>query len=85
MARNSKTYISINSHVIRSNAKHGQNKPPIRIAKSRNDRAPVYAHSISIDGPSNLVYNPHNKLLNCGARLVLETEHVVTIKKETRL
>jgi len=71
------TYISINSHIIRKNVKDGENAPPIRIAKSKHDKSPIYAHEVSIDGPSKLLYDPDKKILNCGARLVLETEYVV--------
>lgn len=65
-------YVSINAHVIRANAKHGTNDPPIRIARSRNDRAPRYAREIEILGPCRLVYSPAAPVLKCGARLVLE-------------
>ena len=72
-------YISINGHVIRANARHGTDDPPIRVAGSRNDRKPRYAREIEIDGPSRLIYNPAKPILNCGARLVIETERPVRI------
>ncbi len=75
-----KTFISINSHIIRGNASKGRNDPPIRIAKSKHDKSPVYAHEVFIDGPSRLLYDPNKKILNCGARLVLETESNVERK-----
>ena len=65
-------YVSINSHTIRSNAKHGLNAPPIRVASSRNDPKPRYAKEIKINGPSRLVYSPEGAILKCGARLVIE-------------
>jgi len=67
-------YISINGHLIRSNAKNGTSKPPIRIAKTRSDRKPLYASEVEITGPCRLIYKPHNTLLHCGARLVLEVK-----------
>jgi hypothetical protein len=73
-------YISINGHVIRSNAKHGTGLPPIRIASSKHDRYPRYANEITIDGPSRLIYSPEKSILNCGARLVIEAEAVTIIK-----
>ncbi len=72
------TYVSINGHVIRANAKTGADDPPIRIAVRKNDRAPRYAHEIAIEGPSTLIYNG-KCILNCGARLVIETAANVRI------
>lgn len=69
-------YVSINSHVIRSNAKNGTNAPPIRIAKNKSDPSPVYAREIEIDGPSRLIYNSKNPIMKCGARLVLEASNI---------
>lgn len=64
-------YVSINGHVIRKNSKHGTKEPPIRIAKSLSDKKPTYASSVEITGPSRLIYDPDQKILACGARLVL--------------
>jgi hypothetical protein len=72
-------YVSINGHVIRANAKSGADDPPIRVAKSRNDRKPRYAKEIEIPGPSRLLYSPSKSILNCGARLVIETAADVRI------
>ena len=71
-------YVSINGHTIRS--KHGTDSPPIRIANGKNDRNPIYAREIAFDGPSRLVYSPACAILNCGARLVFETEDVKIIR-----
>lgn len=68
-----KAYISINSHVIRANAKRGTDDPPIRIARGKSGK-PSYAREIRIMGPSRLIYNASNPLLKCGARMVLEAE-----------
>ena len=64
-------YISINSHTIRRNAQTGSNDPPIRIARSQSDKKPVYASSVTITGPSRLLYSPDAPIMGCGARLVL--------------
>lgn len=69
-----KEYISINSNVIRGNAKHGTVDPPIRIARGHNDKHPRYANEVNILGPSKLIYSPTCEIMSCGARLVLETE-----------
>lgn len=66
-------YVSINGHVIRSNAKRGTDEPPIRIARSKHDKKPRYAREITIKGSSRLIYSPAKPILGCGARLVIET------------
>lgn len=82
MAKSKYQYVSINGHIIRKNAKHGTNIAPIRIAKSRSDKKPQYAHEITITGASRLLYSPDKPILSCGARLVIEasmgTVQVVT-------
>lgn len=65
-------YVSINAHTIRRNAVLGMNDPPIRIARTRSDPAPRYAHRVRIDGPSELIYSQGKPILKCGARLVLQ-------------
>jgi len=69
-------YVSINSHVIRSNAVHGTDEPPIRVACSRLDPKPTYARELKIVGPARLVYDPRERIMRCGARLVLECADV---------
>ena len=64
-------YVSINGHTIR---KRGDK--PIRIARTPSDQHPVYANAIDIVGPARLVYDKDNRLLRCGARLVLECADV---------
>lgn len=64
-------FISINSNTIRSNAQHHTSNPPIRIAKTENDIHPTYANEVNIKGPCRLVYDPHETMLRCGARLAL--------------
>lgn len=73
-------YVSINGHTIRANAVRKTNNPPIRIARSRSDKNPVYASEIEIVGPARLVYRPNEPILKCGARLVLECKDVVVVK-----
>jgi hypothetical protein len=64
-------YISINGHTIRKNAVQGTDEPPIRIARTKSDQRPVYAHEVRIEGPSTLVYSPEKAIIRCGARLAL--------------
>lgn len=64
-------YVSINAHVIRANARDGTDLPPIRIARSRSDRKPVYARDIEFAGRARLIYDRTAPILKCGARMVL--------------
>lgn len=73
-------YISVNAHTIRKNAIHGTNEPPIRIARTRSDKMPKYAHEVELIGKSKLVYDAKKKILACGARLVLIADDVKIIR-----
>lgn len=73
-------FVSINGKVIRKNAVLGSNEPPIRIARTRYDAKPQYAHEIRIVGDSRLVYSPDKPIMKCGARLVLEAQSVEVIR-----
>lgn len=73
-------FISINGPTIRRNAVLQMDDPPIRIARTRSDQKPRYAHEVNILGPSRLVYTPHAKQLRCGARLVLECDDVQIVR-----
>lgn len=74
-----RSYVSINAHTIRHNAVTGSDGPPIRIARTKSDKKPRYAHSIEINHPARLIYDPCKKILACGARLVLEVDGPVEI------
>jgi hypothetical protein len=73
-------YVSINGHTIRSNAKHGRNEPPIRIARTPSDSKPTYAHEITLKGDSRLVYDPAKAIMRCGARLVIVSDDVEVVR-----
>lgn len=68
-------YVSINSYIIRARKSN-----PIRIAKSPNDRYPIYANEIDIIGPARLVYDPNKQIMRCGAQLVIECMDVNVIR-----
>jgi len=77
--KNKKTYIHVNQHVIRANKKHDKNDPVITVKSGKNN---TYCHEVEILGPSKVVYGGNDKpLLNCGARVVIETESKVNILK----
>lgn len=69
--------ITINRNTIAGNAKHGTTNPPIRVAKTPHGGA-LYGKKVSIKDESGkvvgrLIYSPHEPIMGCGARLVLET------------
>jgi len=67
--------IHVNMHKIRFNRKHGTNNPVITVKTSHSNR---YAHKVSIDGPSEVIYRP-DKPLSCGARVWIETNSEVRL------
>lgn len=71
------TRIHVNQHVIRANAKNGENKPVFTVKQGKTN---TYAHSVAINGPSTLVYRP-DKPLSCGAKVWIETRSEVTLEK----
>ena len=75
--KNPKTYIHVNQLVIRSNLKHGKNDPVITIKRGSTN---TYCHEVQIEGPCKVIYSGNDKpILNCGARVVIETEADVKV------
>lgn len=72
-----RTIIHVNQHVIRSNGKTGERKAPLTVKTYKSN---TYAMSVSIDGPSRVVYSP-DKPLSCGAKVWIETHANVTIEE----
>ena len=73
-----KKYIHVNQNVIRSNKKHNKNDPVITIKEGRSN---TYCHEVEIKGPSKIMYGGNDKpILNCGARVVIETEAEIEIR-----
>ena len=70
-----KTIIHVNQHVIKSNAKNGENKPTLTVKTYKSN---TYAHTVSILGPSKVVHSP-DKPLSCGAKVWIETEGEVLV------
>ena len=64
-----KTIIHVNQHVIKSNRKNNKTDPVLTVKTYKETK---YAHTVSIDGPSKLVYQPNNPL-SCGAHVWIET------------
>jgi hypothetical protein len=72
-----KTIIHVNQHAIRRNIKAEKPEPVLTVKTYKSN---TYAHEVSIEGASRVVYSPH-KPLSCGARVWIETESTVTIVK----
>ena len=70
-----RTIIHVNQHVIRRNTKTGERNPVLSVKRGRTN---TYTSSVSIHGPSRVVYSPDCPL-NCGARVWIETESQVDI------
>ena len=69
--------IHVNMHKIRANKKYNTNDPVLTI---KEGRANTYCHEVDILGPSKIVYGGNDKpILNCGARVVIETEADIRI------
>lgn len=62
--------IHVNQHLIRENAKNGNQEQPVFTIKTYNQN--IRAHSLEIQGPSTMVYQPENPL-SCGAKVWMET------------
>lgn len=65
-----KTIIHVNQHVIKANRKNNETNPVLTVKTYKSN---TYAHTVSINGPSKIVYNP-TKPLSCGAHVWIETE-----------
>ena len=66
-------FIHVNQHIIKSNLKHGENKPVFTIKVGRSGKA-IRAYSVSTVGSAHFSYGGNEKpLLPCGARVVAST------------
>ena len=64
-----KKRIHVNQHMIKANAKHDGTAPVLTVKTSKSN---TYGHSVTIAGPSRVVYSP-DKPLSCGAKVWMET------------
>jgi hypothetical protein len=74
------TRVHVNQQRIRSNAKLPESKrqPVITVKSGSSNR---YGFAVEITGPSYLVYSPDDPL-SCGAKLWLETDSKVIVKRK---
>ena len=70
-----KTIVHVNQHAIRRNIKRDAREPVLTVKTYKSN---TYAHEVTIDGPSKVVYSP-DKPLSCGARVWIETESNVEV------
>ena len=68
-----KTIIHVNQHVIKDNRKTGNQNPVLTVKTYKSN---TYAHSVTINGPSTVIYSP-DKPLSCGAHVWIETNSEV--------
>ena len=61
--------IHVNQHVIKANAKYGENNPIFTIKQGGKN---TYAFNVKVKGEMELVYSPYNPL-SCGAKVWIET------------
>ena len=62
--------IHVNQHVIKANAKYGENNPVFTIKQGGKN---TYAFNVKVKGEMELVYSP-DKPLSCGAKVWIETK-----------
>ena len=72
-----KTRIHVNQHVIRRNNKLTEPpyEPPITVKQGKTN---TYCRSVTVNGPSTVVYSPDNPL-SCGAKVWIVTEAPVVM------
>jgi len=77
-----KTKIHVNQHNIRSNKTKGTDLPVITVKQGKTN---TYCNEVEILGPSRITYSgpgcDTKALMGCGARVVIETDSEVIIKK----
>jgi hypothetical protein len=65
--------VHVNSHIIRSNRRCGENLPPLRVIRGRVSEP---AHQVELIGKTRVVYSP-DRPLKCGARVWIEADDAV--------
>ena len=71
--------IHVNQHVIKANAKYGENNPVFTIKQGGKN---TYAYNVKVKGEMELVYSPH-KPLSCGAKVWIETRGDIELDKSS--
>lgn len=71
--------IHVNKQTILTNNKYNKNDPPVTIRRGSKS---WYAHSVEIQGPSKVIYNPITPL-KCGAKVWIECEGKILLHRNT--
>ena len=71
--------IHVNQHVIKANAKYGENNPIFTIKQGGKN---TYAYNVKVVGEMELVYSP-DKPLSCGAKVWIETRGDIEVDKSS--
>tara|TARA_R100001224_G_C4016346_1_gene147844 strand:- start:9 stop:389 length:381 start_codon:yes stop_codon:yes gene_type:complete len=71
--------IHVNQHVIKANAKYGENNPVFTIKQGGKN---TYAYNVKVVGEMELVYSP-DKPLSCGAKVWIETRGDIVLDKSS--
>ena len=69
--------IHVNQHVIKANAKNGENNPIFTVKQGGKN---TYAFNVKVKGEMELVYSP-DKPLSCGAKVWIETRGEVILNQ----
>ena len=70
--------IHVNQHVIKANAKYGENNPVFTIKQGGKN---TYAYNVKVVGEMELVYLP-DKPLSCGAKVWIETRGDISMSND---
>ena len=73
-----KKIINVNRHIVAANEKNGTAAAPLSCKVGRGKA--TYGKRIEIAGPCVIVYSP-NAPLSCGARVWIETESPVKVRR----
>ena len=71
--------IHVNQHVIKANAKNGENNPIFTVKQGGKN---TYAFNVKVKGEMELVYSP-DKPLSCGAKVWIETRGDIKLDKSS--
>ena len=71
--------IHVNQHIIKANAKNGENNPIFTIKQGGKN---TYAYNVKVVGEMELVYSP-DKPLSCGAKVWIETRGDIEVDKSS--
>lgn len=63
-------YVNVNKQTIARNIHDPEPEPVISFRKGKSGKA-TYCYELELPAGSRMIYDPHNPILKCGARLVV--------------